>query len=96
MLGRDDFRLTIHIKITASKYSPDGTKLTDTEEAQVEKRILVPGSGNYQRTDGCPTKSHSRKRYWLVRAISEILVSHFPKSIGCEAWASSSIAPMAR
>jgi phosphoglucosamine mutase len=85
-------------------FGPDGTKLTDAEEAQVEKRIFeLLGSGNYQRTDKVPDKkvTAANDTGWHER-YQEILVSHFPKSdwlrglrivVDCANGAMSEIAP---
>jgi phosphoglucosamine mutase len=85
-------------------FGPDGTKLTDAEEAHVEKRIFeLLGSGNYQRTDKVPEKkvTAANDTGWHER-YQEILVSHFPKSdwlrglrivVDCANGAMSEIAP---
>ncbi len=85
-------------------FGPDGTKLTDAEESQIEKRVFdFLGSENHLRTDKVPERkvTAANDTGWHER-YQEILVSHFPKSdwlrglrivVDCANGAMSEIAP---
>jgi len=85
-------------------FGADGTKLNDSDEAQVEKRIFeLLGSDAQKHTDDAPQTavSASNTTGWLER-YQEILLSHFPKRnwlagvrivLDCANGAMSEIAP---
>jgi phosphoglucosamine mutase len=86
-------------------FGRDGTKLTDSDEAQLEKRIFqLLGSGSgYTRTDKVPERNvtAANDTGWHER-YQEILLSRFPKSdwlrglrivVDCANGAMSAIAP---
>src|SRR5207244_8837488 len=86
-------------------FAADGTKLNDSDEAQVEKRIfeLLGGDRGAEQTDTVPSQNISAKNStgWLER-YQEILVSHFAAGawlaglrivVDCANGAMSEIAP---
>jgi phosphoglucosamine mutase len=86
-------------------FGPDGTKLKDTEEAQIEQRIyqLLDGEGVGKQVDTVPSSpiSASNSTGWNDR-YQEVLLSHFPSSnwlrglrivVDCANGAMSEIAP---
>jgi phosphoglucosamine mutase len=86
-------------------FAADGTKLNDTDEAQVEKRIaeLLGPNGARESTDTVPQQkiSGANSTGWLER-YQEILLSHFPPGdwlaghrivIDCANGAMSEVAP---
>ena len=63
-------------------FGPDGTKLTDIEEAQLEKRIFeLIGADVQTQKDTVPASAVAAENStgWLER-YQEILLSHFPNS----------------
>jgi len=87
-------------------FGSDGTKLTDTEEAEIEKRVfqLLGPEGQYRHTDKVPNATVSSSSFetgWYEQ-YQEILFSRFPNSdwlrglrivVDCANGAMSAIAP---
>jgi phosphoglucosamine mutase len=86
-------------------FGPDGTKLTDADEIEVEKRVfqLLGAKGDYEHTDKIPERkvTATNDTGWHER-YQEILLSHFPNSdwlrglriiVDCANGAMSEIAP---
>src|SRR5262245_536576 len=64
-------------------FGPDGTKLTDADEAEIEKRIfqLLESGRPYKQTDKVPARvmTAANDTGWHER-YQEILLAHFPNS----------------
>src|SRR5262249_31582269 len=64
-------------------FGPDGTNLTDADEAEIEKRIfeMLGGQGSYERTDKVPDRVVTAANdTGLPERYQEILLEHFPNS----------------
>jgi phosphoglucosamine mutase len=86
-------------------FGPDGTKLTDADEAKIEKRIfeMLGAERTYERTDKVPDRvvTAANDTGWPER-YQEILLEHFPNSdwlrglrivVDCANGAMSEVAP---
>ena len=86
-------------------FGPDGTKLTDADEAEIEKRIfaMLGAEPSYERTDKVPDRVvTARNDTGCPERYQEILLEHFPKSdwlrglrivVDCANGAMSEVAP---